>query len=224
MKKTVLFGAGKIADVIYYLMAEESDREIAGFTVDGDYVESDTFHDLPVVPFADVQKRFPPEDFDMFVALGYQNMNSLRQERISDAEKKGYSITTFVHPNSTMPAATDLGKNCFIMNDVLIHPWVKLGDNVFVWSGALIGHHSTIGDNCWITSNANIAGVVTAGRNCFFSINATIANNVTLGDRCFLGANCLVTKDLADGAVVIEKSSELLRLNSDQFFKMSRFT
>lgn len=223
MKKTVIFGAGKVAEVVHHCMAHESPREVAGFTCDDEHVGSDSFLGLPVVPFSAVQETFPPGDFDMFVALGYQDLNRLRARRLEAARNKGYSLPSFIHPRSGMPADTIYGDNCFVMSPVCIQPKVKLGHNVFVWSGALVGHHSTVGDNCWITSQANICGVVTVGNNCFLAANATIGNDVTIGNNCFLGANALVTKDLPDGRVVVQKSSDVLRLSSDEFLRMSKF-
>ena len=223
MKKTVIFGAGKIAEVVHHYMANESPRQVAGFTCDDEYVGGESFHELPLVPFSAVQETFPPDDFDMFIALGYQDLNRLRAQRVEDAHKKGYSLPAFIHPQSGMPGDTAHGNNCFVMNHVCIQPKVKLGQNVFVWSGALVGHHSSVGDNCWITSQANICGVVTIGKNCFLAANATIGNDVTVGNDCFLGANVLVTKDLPDSKVVIQKSSDVLRLTSDEFLRMSKF-
>jgi len=223
MKKTVIFGAGKIAEVVHYYMANESPRQVAGFTCDDEHVGGDSFQELPVVPFSTVHETFPPDDFDMFVALGYQDLNRIRAQRVQDAREKGYSLPAFVHPETAMPADATYGDNCFIMNPVCVQPRVKLGHNVFVWSGALVGHHSSIGDNCWITSQANICGVVTMGSNCFLAANATIGNDVTVGKDCFLGANVLVTKDLPDGRVVVQKSSDVLRLTSDEFLRMSKF-
>ena len=224
MKELVLFGLGRIADVVYYYMENESDLRVAGFTCDREYVDRDRFQGLPVVPFDEVENEFPADRFAMFVALGYQQLNALRADRVAQAKAKGYEIASFIHESSGLPQDTKTGENCFIMNNVCVQPRVTLGNNVFLFSGALVGHHTTIGDNCWITSNANIAGIVNVGKNCFFAINATVANNVTIGDKCFIGANALVTKDLRDGQVVIEKSSEVLRLNSEQFLKMSRFS
>lgn len=223
MSDVVLFGLGRVAEVVYYYMTHESPFRVAGFTGDKEYLDRDSFYGLKVVPFEEVEHTFPPGRFALFVALGYQELNALRAARVAQAKEKGYSIPSFVHRNSGLPCDTTLGENGLILNHVSIQPKVRLGQNVFVWSGALIGHHSTIGDNCWITSNANIAGAVTIGRNCFLGINATIANDVTIGDNCFLGANCLVTKDLKDGQVAVQKSSEILRVNSENFLKFARF-
>jgi sugar O-acyltransferase (sialic acid O-acetyltransferase NeuD family) len=222
--KVVMFGLGKIADVIHYYMTEESDLQVVGFTCDREYVHGSFSKGLPVVPFDEVERHFPPEDVRMFVAVGYQGLNELRAAKCAEAKKKGYSLASFVHKDAGVPIGTPIGENSCIMGQVCIQPKARLGDNVFIWSGAMVGHHSAIGDNCWITGRANIAGSVQVGRNCFFAVNATVTNDIRIGNRCIIGANTLVTKDLQDGQVVIERSSEVFRLNSDQFLKITRLT
>ena len=224
MKKVVIFGVGKIAEVVHYYMAHESSLEVAGFTCDRAYIGTGEYNGLPVVAFDEVRSHYPPEQFDIFIALGYQELNAVRTKRVQQAKDKGYRAVSFVHEQSRVPKDTAIGENCFIMNNVCIQPGVKLGNNVFVWSGALVGHHSSVGDNCWITSSANLAGQVRVGKNCFIGVNATVANNIRIGNECFLGANTLVTKDLDDGRVVVEKASEVLRLNSEQFLRVSKFS
>lgn len=222
MKDIVIFGLGKVAEVATYYMTQESDTPIAGFTCDAAFVDRDEFAGKRVVAFDGVEKTFPPERCAMFVALGYQNLNKLRADRVAQARAKGYDIFTFVHPQSGLPKDATVGENCFILNQVQVQPRVTIGNNVFVWSGALIGHHSTIGDDCWITSSVNIAGSVVVGRRCFFGINATVANEVTIGDDCFIGASALVTKPLKDGQVVIQPSSDVQRVTSEQFLRFAR--
>jgi sugar O-acyltransferase (sialic acid O-acetyltransferase NeuD family) len=160
----------------------------------------------------------------MFVCLGYHEMNALRARKVAEAKIKGYSLVSYVHPQSGVPDDFVHGENCFIMNNVMVHPFVRLGDNVFVWSGAMIGHHSVIGDHCWITSCANISGLVNIGRQCFLAVNATIGHGITIGNECFIGANALVTKCTEDNQVFIAESSKAYRLNSRAFLKMSNFT
>ena len=223
IKPTIIYGGGKIAEVIAYCMSQDPAREIAAFTVDEAFI--DTAHaqgDLPIVAFENVEEHYPPSEFDMFIALGYQDLNNLRAERFKQAKAKGYDLPSCL-PSGGRDLGFSCGENCFVMDGALIHPCASIGDNVFVWSGALVGHHSKIGDNCWVTSCANIAGVVTAGRNCFFAVNATVAHGVKLGDECFVGANTLVSKCCEDGAAFITQSTEQIRLNSRQFLRMSGF-
>lgn len=223
-KPIVLFGTGKIAEVVHHFMVQEAGITVAAFTVDAAFVGDGRKEGLPVVDFASVEKQFPPDKFDLFVALGYHDMNALRAKKIADAKAKGYALPSFIHPQSGLPKGTPIGENCFIMRDVHIHPKVTIGNDVFVWSGAIIGHHATLGDHGWFTSGANIAGACTIGDNCFFAINSTVSHGVRIGRRCFIGANALVTKDMNDEQVIIAQSDKPIRLNTDQFLRMSAFS
>lgn len=223
MKPIVLFGTGKIAEVLLYFFRHHSDHEVVACTVNRPFLPAATWQGLPVVAFEDIEQLYPPDKYAMFVAVGYQELNALRARTCADAKAKGYTLISYVHPQSGLPQDCEYGENCFIMNNVLIHPGVKLGNDVFVWSGAMIGHHSTIGDHCWLTSCANISGVVTVGKNCFFGVNATVGHNVVIGDECFIGANALVTRCAENKQVFLTENTKAFRLNSHQFLRMSNF-
>ena len=87
----------------------------------------------------------------------------------------------------------------------------------------MIGHHGSVGDHCWLTSGAEIAGAVQVGDYCFFAINSTVADQLTVADRCFIGASALVTKSTQPGEVYIQEPTDKIRLNVDQFLKISAF-
>ena len=174
---------------------------------------------MPTVPFENLTSAYPPEHFDVFVALGYQELNSLRAKKCEEARALGYTLTSYIHQDPGLPKDFEHGDNCFVMNQAIIHPKVHLGNNVFVWSGAMIGHHSNVGDNCWLTSCCNISGMVTVGDNCFLAVNSTISNSVKVGNRCFIGANTLVTMSTKDNAAYVAESSKPFRLNSQQLIR-----
>jgi len=223
-KPIILFGTGKIAEVIHYYATEECQLQVSAFAVDEEYKISNIFLGKPVVSFDEVQALYPPHVFDMFVAIGYHELNRLRELKCAEAINKGYHLTNIISPNCHLPANTHIGYNCFIMPPSIIHPCVTIGNNVFVWSGGLIGHHSIVNDNVWITSCANIGGNVAIGKNTFIAINATIGHSVAVGQNCFLGANSLLTKNLEDDKVVIAESSKPIKLTSKQFLKFSSFS
>jgi len=224
MKDLIIFGNSKIADVVYYYASNECNYNIVAFTVDKKFIFEETFHGLPVIPFDEVEKKYEPDNFNMFVAIGYQDLNRLREQKYKEAKAKGYEIISIISPETKIPKNIITGENCFIMPPAIIHPNVVIGNNVFVWNGAMIGHHTTIGDNCWLTSCANISGVVKVGKNCFFAVNSTIGHGINIGDDCFIGANALVTKNLGNKKVVIAESSKEFRLDSDQFLRFSSFS
>ena len=224
MKPLIIFGTGKIAEVVFYFFTHHSDYEVKALTVDREYLPThNNFNDLPIIAFEEIENNYDPQEFLMFVALGYQELNALRARKCAEAKAKGYQLISYIHPQSGLPQDCNYGENCFIMNHVMIHPRVTLGNNVFVWSGAMIGHHTTIGDNCWLTSCANISGVVDVGKNCFFAVNATVGHGIKIAPDCFIGANALVTKSTQAGQVFVAESTKPFRLNSQQFLRFSNF-
>jgi sugar O-acyltransferase (sialic acid O-acetyltransferase NeuD family) len=223
MKPIVIFGTGKIAEVLLYFFRNHSDRHVVACTVDHAYISDPQWEGLPTCSFKDVAQKYPPQTYDMFVALGYQNMNALRASKCAEARQLGYTLASYVHPDSGLPTDCIHGDNCFIMNQVHIHPRVSFGNNVFIWSGAMVGHHTTLGDNCWLTSCTNISGLVTVGANCFFAVNATVGHSISIGEYCFIGANTLVIKSTQPHEVYVTEATHKFRLDSKQFLRISNF-
>jgi len=223
MKKLILFGNGKIADVVFYYFNNHSKYNVVAFTCDRDFIVTPQFNGLPVIPFEEIEERFPPSDYCMFIAIGYQDLNNLRTKKYMAAKEKGYNIISFIHPQTDVPNNVEIGENTIIMNNAVVQPCVKIGNNVFVWGGTVIGHHSIVGDNCWLTSSTNVSGNVVIGKNCFFGINATLGHSIKIGDNCFIGANALQVKNLANDKVVIAESSKVIKLSSKDFLRFSNF-
>jgi|SRR6185437_3566699 len=225
MKKgLVIFGTGKIAEVIYYYAKEECSYNVVAFAVDEKYKTENTFLGLPVLSFNDIEKTYPPASYDMFIAVGYHDINAFRETKCKEAIIKGYKLVSVISPNTNLPKNVTIGNNCFIMPPSIIHPCVTIGNNVFIWNGSVVGHHSHIKDNCWLTSGCNISGNVTLGENTFIAINATVGHSVSVGKECFIGANALVIKNTTDGQVFIAESTKPIKVNSTQFLKFSKFS
>ena len=224
MNKIIIFGIGKISDVISYYFENNTKLEIVAYTVDDKYVTSNIFRGKPVIPFSKLEKTLPPDDHKAFVALGYQDLNKLRETKCFELKDKGYDLVSYIGKGPGISNDLIFQENCFVMDGALIHPNVIIGSNVFIWSGAMIGHHTNIEDNCWFTSCSNISGGVNIGCNAFFAVNSTVANSLVIGENCFFGANCLITKCVPDNSVFIEQSSSKFRLNSFQFLKISNLS
>jgi sugar O-acyltransferase (sialic acid O-acetyltransferase NeuD family) len=223
-KDLILFGIGKIAEVVYYYAKEECGFNVVAFCVDAPFKNSETFSGLPVISFDEIADNYPPDRNDMFIAIGYHDLNKLRETKCNEAIAKGYRLVSIISPQSRLPLNVSVGWNCFIMPPALVHPCVEIKNDVFIFSGAMVAHHSVIEDHCWLTSSCNISGNVRLGANTFVAVNATIGHSVIIGQKCFLGANTLVTKNLEDEKVVIAESSKPIRLNSSQFLKVSNFS
>ena len=220
MEGIVIFGAGKIAEVAHGYFSRDHQRPIVAFTCDREHCTADRFLGLPVVPFDEVEKRYPAQRFGMFVAIGYHRMNALRADRCAQARERGYQLASYVAPSAWLPKGLEHGDNCLILDDVTVQPGARLGRNVALWSGTVVGHHSTVEDDCWLAAGATIGGGSTIGQGSFVGLNATIGHEVRIGRRCLLGARTLVTKDLIDERVVADADSTTLRLDSGRFLQI----
>ena len=200
-RRLVLFGIGQIAELAHFYFTNDTNYVVDGFTVDDAYATVPELLGLPVVPFSQVTWRFPPATHDAFVAVGYAQMNRLRTERFSDIEAMGYTLATYVSSRATVWMPDRIGRNCLVLEENTVQPYVTIGDNCFVWSGNHLGHHSTIMDGTFIASHVVISGDVTVGRRCFLGVNSTVRNGITIGDECIVGAGAVIMHDAAPGGV-----------------------
>ncbi|EIS3745146.1 acetyltransferase [Aeromonas hydrophila] len=195
MKKLIIFGSGDIAQLAYYYFTSDSQYDVVAFTVDREYINSETFCELPVVPFEDVADHYPPDVFYIFIALSYSKLNLLRRSKFEQAKYLGYTLASYISSRATVLNDYQFGENCFVLEDNTIQPFVKVGNNVTLWSGNHIGHHSVIKDHTFLASHIVVSGGVIIGEQCFIGVNATLRDHITVGDRCVVGAGALLLGD-----------------------------
>ena len=163
MKPVILYGKGLVASLAHYYLTHDSPREVAAFTVDPGYTTDTEMLGLPVVASDQVQTLYPPEDFDMFVTVGYARMNKFREEKYHEARAMGYQLINYVSTKATVWPDLQIGDNCFIMENNVIQPFATLGSDIIMWGGSHIGHNSVIGDHCFLSSHTVVSGYVTIG-------------------------------------------------------------
>lgn len=226
MKPIVIFGLGKIADVVYHHLTRDGGYEVVAFTCDAEWLHDrdpgSLHYGVPVVPFEQIEQHYPPESISMFVAVGYQDLNGLRARKYDAAKRKGYQLITYVSPRADHGPWLEIGDNCVVLDGVGIQPGAKIGNDVWLWNNALIGHHTSVADHCWVAAGATMGGASTLGARCFVGLNATIGGEVELGPDCFLGAAALVVKCAPAASVFIAAGTEKFRLDSATFLRMTR--
>lgn len=214
--KLVIFGTGDIAQLAHRYFSDDSNYEVVAFAVDAAHMDRETFCDLPVVAFEDVESAYPPSGHDFFVALSYSKLNAIRKEKYLAAKELGYGIATFVSSRATVLNDGHIGENCFIFEDNTIQPFSQIGNNVTLWSGNHIGHHSAIGDHTFIASHVVVSGGVTIGEQCFVGVNATLRDHIHVGDRCVIGAGALLISDAEPEGVYLANATERSRVPSSR--------
>ncbi len=222
MKKLVLFGSGKISDVLADYFARDSDYEIVAYTCEAAHVGGNEHHGRPWIAFEEIERQFAPASHAMHIAVGYHQMNRVRERLLNAARAKGYRLPSFISTRSWPGPGLACGDNCFVADGVSVEPKARIGENVALWSNVLVGHHAEIDDHAWLAGGTAIGGASKIGARCFLGMNATVGHEVTVGADCLLGARSLVTKPLAAGSVVIDRDSEVIRLNSEQFLRLTK--
>ena len=215
-RPVVIFGSGQVAEVFHYYVTHEAGRRVAAFTVDGAYLKEESLLGLPVVDFEGVAGAYPPDEFDMLIAVSFRQINRARQCKADAAVAKGYRLTHHVSPKAVVWSGFDPKPNTFIMENNVVQPYVKIGRNVILWSGNHIGHHTQIGDNCFIASHVVVSGNVRVGENTFIGVNATLRDNIVIGKFNVIGAAALILADTPDDAVYFGEASALSKVPSSR--------
>ncbi len=224
MKPVIIFGTGEVAKCVHFYLTNDSDYKVVAFTSDSNCIKENIFMGLPIIPFEEVQSVFPPGQFNMFIAIGYQNLNSLRTKKFQEAKDKGYKLISYICSKSTVWADLKVGENCFIGENNIIQPFVTIEDNVFMWSGNLIAHDSRICKNCFITAGVVIAGGIEIGENCFIGVNSTIREAVKVARNCTIGANSYIARETIENETYISQPTKPSRIPNSmlQHIKTSR--
>jgi sugar O-acyltransferase (sialic acid O-acetyltransferase NeuD family) len=196
MSKVVIFGIQDFASLAHFYLVEDSPHEVVAFTVTKEYMPSDAmFEGLPVAPFEDLERLYPPAEYAFFAPMSQRKMNKLREAIYIQAEEKGYNLISYVSSKATLFSNVKIGKNCFILENNTIQPFVTIGNNVVLWSGNHIGHHSVIKDHVLFTSHVVLSGHCVVDSYCFFGVNATLRDGLHFAEGTLVAMGACVTKD-----------------------------
>ena len=194
MAKVVIFGVSQWADLARFYLTHDSPHEVVAFTVDREYLDSTEHDGLPVVAFEDVESKYPPGQFSMFIPISFKRMNHLRAEKYQSAKDRGYDLISYVSSRATTFPDFQCGDNCLIFEDNTIQPFTSIGNNVVLWSGNHIGHHSVIKDHVSFTSHVVLSGHCLVESFAFFGVNATIRDGIHIAEGSFIAMAAAVTK------------------------------
>ncbi len=223
--KTVIYGNGAMAKVLYSYATSAMD--IVGFTVDSACIKpgDELFCGLPLKPFDQVEEYFPPKDCNMIIAVGFLDMNGLRERKYEEATEKGYKFTSYIHNSVINHLDVEIGPNCIILDNVSIHPGTKIEKSTFISSNVNIGHDCIIKPNNWINAGVSLAGGVELGQGCFMGVNSSVGQDVKVGKENFIAANTFIARNTGPEEVYLsEPGQKMERMKSRNFLKFTRMS
>lgn len=202
-KKLIIIGDSAFAEIAYEYFTHDSEYEVVAFSVEQEYLKRDALFGVEIVPFETLEERFSPAEHSFYAANVYTQGNKLRERLYLQAKEKGFSAASYISSRAFVWRNVELGEHCFIFENNVVQPFVKIGDNVVLWSGNHIGHHSTVKSHCFISSHVVVSGFCSVGERCFMGVNATVGNNINIGDNCIVGAAATIVGDVEDNQTVV---------------------
>ena len=201
----VIFGTGKFAEVAHSYFSRYSNFNVVAFVEEMEVQVEKHLLGLRVHSKTHLETIFDKGHYKLFIAIGYRQMNGVRERIFSEMKQKGYSFANFIHPSVEIWPSNLMGENCFIFENNVIQPFVSIGDNNIFWSGNHIGHHTHIGNHNFFSSHVVISGNCDIKDNCFFGVNATVHDGLKIAKGSLIAAGANVSKKTEENGVYLDK-------------------
>lgn len=219
MQKIILAGNAVTAHILHAYLEDDSRYAVVGCVVDDAYAASGSFTAVPCAGLSSVVERFSPEEVRVIMAVGYDQVNAVRQGLFERLKALGYGMETYVHPRANVLSRNPLGEGTLVMPGALIEPGATVGANCLIWGNVVVAHDAVVEDHCWLAAGAVISGMARVGCRSFVGVNATIANKVEVGERNIVGGAAFISKCTKPNAVHLARSGEPFRCTAEEYAK-----
>ncbi|MDY0279154.1 MAG: acetyltransferase [Salinivirgaceae bacterium] len=216
-KKLIIYGSGETAEIAADYFIHDSDYEVIAFTVDKQYLTDNKLMNLPVVDFEEVEKNYPPNKVEIFVAASFGQLNRIRTGMYEKAKAKGYRCASFISSRAFVWHNVEIGENVFIFENNVVQYKAKIGNNVILWSGNHIGHQTVIEDNCFVSSHVVISGFCRIGENSFLGVNSSFNDGIKFGKDGVTGNGTVIVKDTEPGMVWVGNPAKAIKSSYEAF-------
>lgn len=211
MQQIVIFGDSVFAEQVYYQLESDGRYKVVAFTVDEVVFSKTVFNGLPVVPFQQLTKYYSVNEVQIFPAIGYSKLNTIREKVISEIEKSGYELLTYISKFAFIGANTKIGKGCFICEFVSIKPNTVIGKGVIIFPNTSIGHNVIIKDFNYFSICVAVGGYTIVNRNSFIGMNSTIKNGINISEFNVIGTASNVLKSTEPNGVYVGNPAKCLK-------------
>lgn len=190
----IVYGKGDFAKLMLHYFSTDSKYNVVAFCVDKSYLDNETFCNLPLISFEDLETKYPSDRFKAFVAIGYSNMKA-RKVMFDKIKSKNYKCVNYISSKAIIDSSFIIGENNVILENTVIEPFVKIENNNIIWSSCNICHDVFIDSHSFIAAQTLIGGFSKIKNNCFIGFNSTIIQNIILENETLVGAKSLILKD-----------------------------
>ena len=220
LKKIVIVGVGDFAELCsHYIREYFTDWEICAYSVDSQYRTLDSIKGIPVVNFETLRENYTPQEYEVFVAIGYKKMNNIRAEKFSICKEWGYKSPNLIHPTAVVEKNVSMGEGNIVLENAVLAPGSILGNSNIIWNATNVSHEANIGNFNYFSVGTILGGKSNIGSNCFFGLNSTVRGGLRIEDYTLVGAGAYINNETKAYSVHVPVRSVCLpNKNSLDFF------
>jgi len=221
MKKVIVYGNTILSKMLFYDAKGSGNFEIVCFTVDKEYLKSSEFLGLPQIDFEEVQKLYPPDEYDMIAVLGGYRCMRARERFYLKAKAKGYTLRNYISSKVDFSPGITMGENNIIFGTSHIGIGGTMGNNNFIRQNVYLGHDFRLGNNNTIAAGCTIGGTCWMGNFCYIGLGATIRNNITVEDETLIGAGSVVIRNTEPYSKNVGNPSRVIGYHKEEGIMMT---
>lgn len=198
--RLLILGAGGHGQVVAeaLLTAQNAPGDLLGFLDDDPALTGQTRLGLPILGTLAALPVIPHEA----VIIGIGD-NRTRRRLYATLSAQGKTFITGCHRRAYVALGARLGPGTVVCAGAVVGTGATVGANAILNTGCTVDHHSAIGDHVHIAPGAHLGGEVTVGAGTLVGIGAVVLPGRRIGTNCVVAAGAVVTRDVADGAVVM---------------------
>lgn len=209
-KKTIIIGGGGHARSLISTMGREA---FAG------YVAPSPSSEAPDLPYlgddAYVMSLFSPADYDIHVAVGFNDRCRMSLRRNIIENYHDYEAVSFIAPSAILTEGSDIGPGSAVMARAVVN-CATVGPNCVINTGAIVEHDCVLDSNVFVGPGAIIGGDVTIGSDVFIGAGAILRNGITIASGVSIGMGAVVTSDITDKGVYAGNPAKQIRTYDDE--------
>ena len=202
MGNIVIYGETEFAERIFSYIKFENAANVLAFTNARSYKEKESIQGIPVIAFEELDKEFAGIEFKILIAIGYAQMNNIREKIYKECKAASYDIATYISKTAIL-YSQNIEEGCIVMPNVYVGPNSKIGKCNIIASSCCLSHDNKMGNFNFISSSVVFGGHSKVCNNCFIGLNCTIRDSITVEDYSLIGSASNLLKDTEKHCVYV---------------------
>lgn len=222
-KKVIIYGTGTIGTMLYYDSLKHPDFKIACFTTEEKYlIDSKSLLSVPLINSVKIAEMYPPDEYDMIVAVGgYDDVRS-RAEAYNNARVLGYRLRNYISPFCDIAPDVEMGDNNIIFAQSHVGLGGIMGSNNLIRQQVYLGHDFRVGDHNVFAPGTKFGGRCIVENSCYVGLGATVIDSRKIAEETLIGAGSVVIKDTEPYSKNVGNPSRVIGYHREEGIKMRR--